>query len=162
AGRGGADPGVHPLAVAVARGDALEEPVAAVVGGVLGEAVGVRGVAAVAVEREMKVGELCGAGEGAPVNVGVDDVDVGGGVDADDGGGEADLKGLQEKESLGLAAAGGGGQRPGELVDHREPRGYGRGHTATPRSRVQCASAPAVDWDGKSGSRRAFLRQPPP
>src|SRR5262249_27772730 len=72
-----ADPRVHALAVAGAGGDALEEPVAGVVGGVLGQAVGVRGVAAVAVEGQAQVRDLRGAGEGGAVDVGVDGVDVG-------------------------------------------------------------------------------------
>src|SRR5262249_35481726 len=93
----GVDPRVHALAGAGAGGDPLEVPVAAVVVGVWRVAVGVGGVAAVAVERQAQVGDLRGAGEGGAVNVGVDGVDVGRGVHADDGGGEAAFERLQQE-----------------------------------------------------------------
>ena len=75
--------GIHALAVAGARRDALEVPVAAVVGGVLGVAVGVRRIAAVSVERDVEVGQLRGGREGGAVDVGVDGVGIGGGINAD-------------------------------------------------------------------------------
>src|SRR5262249_6970443 len=68
AGLGVLDPGVHPLAVARAHRDAFKIPVAAVVGGVLSKTVGVRSIAAVAIKRQVQVGELGGGGKGSAVD----------------------------------------------------------------------------------------------
>src|SRR5262249_31039873 len=87
AGLGVVDPGVDALAVARAGGNALEVPVVGVIGGVLNEAVGVGGIAAVTIERQMEIAELHRGGESAAVDIGVDGLDVGRRVDGDNGGG---------------------------------------------------------------------------